>query len=108
LTHVSAAAFPELRRIFDGYLHEDVLAEAGTPEAALRTFWADAGADERRGFQHEVERFLAHAATLDLDELCALVQDLGCRWMPPSREALVTLLTNAAHLRKPPPRSADV
>ena len=35
MTRLKPSAFPELRRVFDGYLHEDVLAEHGTPEAAL-------------------------------------------------------------------------
>ena len=102
MTRVSAAAFPELRRFFSGYLHEDFLVDAGTPDAALRVFWADAGANERRRFQREAKRFLAHTATLDLDALRDLLHRLGCRWTPPTREALVGLLTDAAHLPKPP------
>jgi contact-dependent growth inhibition (CDI) system CdiI-like immunity protein len=95
---VKASAFPELRRVFTGYLHEDVFAEAGTPAAALRTFWADAAPDERRRFQREVVRFLELTAPLELDALRALVQELGCRWIPPSRQAFVVLLTSASNL----------
>ena len=43
MTRITAAAFPELRRVFGGYLHEDYLVESGTPEAALRAFREDAG-----------------------------------------------------------------
>ena len=100
----STAAFPELRRAFSGYLHEDVFAEAGTPKAALQKFWADAAPSERRRFQREVARFLARTAALDVDELRHLIHQLGCRWMPPSREALVGLLSDAAHLPKPSSR----
>ena len=99
MTRLSRSSFPELRRVFSGYLHEDVLAEAGTPEAALRTFWADADAGERRRFQREVEHFLTHVATLDLEDVRRLAEQLGSRWVPPSREALTALLTDAAHLR---------
>ena len=42
MTRITAAAFPELRRVFGGYLHEDYLVESGTPEAALRAFREDA------------------------------------------------------------------
>jgi hypothetical protein len=90
---VEASAFPELGRVFSGYLHEDVLAEAGTAGAALRTFWADADPQERRRFQHEVRRFLELTAPLDLDAMRHLVHQLGSRWIPPSREALVAVLT---------------
>ena len=93
MSRVAPSAFPELRRVFSGYLHEDSLTEAGTPEAALQTFRDDASLDERRRFQREVKQLLAQTATLDLDELRDLVYQLGCRWIPPSREALVALLT---------------
>jgi hypothetical protein len=89
---VEASAFPELRRVFSGYLHEDVFAESGTASAALRTFWADADPDERRRFQREAARFLELTAPLGLDDLRDLVHRLGSRWLPPSREALTALL----------------
>ena len=98
MSRVAPSAFPELRRVFSGYLHEDSLTEAGTPEAALQTFRDDASLDERRRFQREVKQLLAQTATLDLDELRDLVYQLGCRWIPPSRGALVALLREAAEL----------
>ena len=104
MTRVSASAFPELRRFFSGYLHEDFLAESGTPDAALSEFWADTGPDERRRFQREARRFLTHTATLGLDDLRDLIHRLGCRWIPPDREALVALLTGAVHLPNQPLR----
>lgn len=104
MTRAARSAFPELHRVFTGYLHEDVLAEAGTPEGALRTFWADATPGERRRFQREVTRFLARTAELTLDDLRALVHKLGCSWIPPSREALVTLLATASNVPEVPPQ----
>jgi contact-dependent growth inhibition (CDI) system CdiI-like immunity protein len=95
LTNVTPSAFPELRRVFSGYLHEDVLEEHGVPEAALRAFRADASPAERRRFKKEAARFLAQTAALDLDELRHVLHGLGCRWNPPSREALLALLTAA-------------
>ena len=103
MTRAPRSAFPELHRVFSGYLHEDVLAESGTPEAALRTFWADASRDERRRFQREVTRFLAHTAELDLDQLRALVPALGCGGIPPSRKRLAALLTAASSAPEAPP-----
>jgi hypothetical protein len=105
VTSSAAPDFPELRRVFSGYLHEDFLAESGSPEAALATFWADADPDERRRFQHEVVRFLARVATLDADGVQELLFQLGCRWRPPSPDALTGLLTDAAHLTKRPSNS---
>lgn len=104
MTRVLPSAFPDLRRVFSGYLHEDFLVEAGTPEAALGEFWADADADERRRFQREVERFVADTAALDLDALRHLIHQLGCRWTPPTRESLIDVLKRAAHLPESPSR----
>jgi hypothetical protein len=84
--------FPELRRVFNGYLHEDFPEEHGTPSAALRAFSEDANPAERQRFSKEAERFLARTATLEFNEVCDLVARLGCRWTPPSREALAALL----------------
>ena len=88
--------FPELQRVFTGYLHEDFPEEHGTPAAALRAFHEDADRAERQRFAKEVERFLARTATLEFSEVCDLVARLGCRWTPPSREALAALLRAAA------------
>ena len=94
MSHDSAPDFPELRRVFSGYLHEDFRAESGTAEEALRRFWADADSDERRRFQHEVRSFLEHTAVWDLDALRGIVHRLGGRWVPPSRQAVVAALTS--------------
>jgi hypothetical protein len=90
--------------VFSGYLHEDVLADAGTPEDALRTFWSDASPSERRRFQREAKQLLEQVSTLDLDAIRELVHKLGGRWVPPSREAVVALLTTASGF-DPSPRS---
>jgi hypothetical protein len=95
VTRGKAAAYPELRRVLAGYLHEDYLLDAGAPEAALRAYLADASPGERRRFQRDVARFLAHIATLDFDAARDLFKELGSRWTPPSHEALVALLTDA-------------
>jgi hypothetical protein len=90
---VKAEAFPELQRVFSGYLHEDSLIDAGTPEKALRAFIADASPAERRRFQREAARFLAQTATLDFEDVRKLLVELGARWNPPTRDTLVKLLS---------------
>jgi CdiI immunity protein len=94
VTRVAQTAFPELRRVFSGYLHEDALAESGSPEGALRAFRDDASPAEFRRFRKETTRFLAQTEALDLDELRRVLSRLGCRWMPSSRGELVALLAN--------------
>ena len=96
MTRSVASAFPEIHRVFSGYLHEDLVVDAGTPERALRTFWSDAAPNERRRFQREARRLLEQVSTLELDAIRDLVRQLGGRWVPPSREALVALLTAAS------------
>jgi hypothetical protein len=84
--------FPELRRVFSGYLHEDFLDEYGAPATALRAFLEEADSSERLRFRTEVRRFLECTAPLDLKDARALIARLGCRWVPSSRRALRTLL----------------
>ena len=96
MTRLIPSAFPELQRFFAGYLHEDVLVEHGSPKAALRAFRADAAPADERRFRREVKRFLTQTSTLDFDKVRALVHQLGSRWTPPSREALIEVLTHAA------------
>lgn len=89
--------FPELQKVFSGYLYEDFLEDFESPAAALRAFQEDADNSERLRFGTETKRFLEGAATLDFEQVRTLIARLGCRWRPPSRKALVALLTEAAH-----------
>jgi hypothetical protein len=93
MKRATAADFPELQRVFAGYLHEDFPEQHGTPAAALRAFHEDAGRAERQRFAREAKRFVAHTATLDFSDVRELLAQLGCRWTPPSREAIAELLT---------------
>ena len=95
MTRDSRPRFRELRRVFAGYLHEDVLAESGTPEEALRTYRQDASPAELRRFQKEAKQLLEYSENLDLDQLRELLFKLGARWTTPSREALAMLLSRA-------------
>jgi len=46
-----------------------------------------------------MKRFLALTGALDFDKVRALLHQLGSRWTPPSREALIAVLTDAAEPR---------
>ena len=85
--------FPELRRVFSGYLHEDFAAEHESAQAALRAFRDDASPAEWRRFEREALRFTRLTMERDFDEVCRLLHQLGSRWTPPSREAVIALLT---------------
>jgi len=97
VTRLKLSDFAELQRAFSGYLHEDFLDEYGSPGAALRAFHRDADHAERLRFWTEARRFVEQTARLDFTEVRALLAGLGCRWTPPSRRALVALLTETAH-----------
>lgn len=96
MKRVKASDFPELRRVFSGYLHEDFLEEYESPAAALGAFLEDANAAERQRFRKEARRLLDISADVDFTAVLAVLARLGCRWTPPSREALVALLSDAA------------
>jgi len=98
MKRLKASDFPALQRVFSGYLHEDFLDEYGSPAAALRAFQQDADAAERLEFRTEAQRFLERTAPVEFKEVRAFAARLGCRWMPPSRTALVSLLAEATKL----------
>jgi contact-dependent growth inhibition (CDI) system CdiI-like immunity protein len=100
MTRGAASEFPALERVFSGYLHEDFVAEYSSPEAALRAFRNDASPAEWRRFQREAKRFAGIANGRDFDDVRRLFQKLGSHWTPPSRDALLTLLTGAADLKR--------
>lgn len=89
----AAFEFPELKRVFSGYLHEDFAAEYGSPEAALRSFREDASPAEWRRFQREAKRLVGLTVDRDFNHVCHVLEQLGSRWIPPSREALIAVLT---------------
>jgi contact-dependent growth inhibition (CDI) system CdiI-like immunity protein len=94
---LKASDFPEMQRVFAGYLHEDFLEEHGTPRAALRAFHEDANASERQRFSRETRRFLERTAALGFSDVRVMLARLGCRWTPPSRKAMVAVFTQATN-----------
>ena len=91
MKRLTADSFPRLRDVFSGYLHEDYGEDYDSPAAALRAVEAEASRDERRRFRDEMRRFLTRTSALDFEETKHLLAALGCRWMPPSRDALTAL-----------------
>ena len=79
---------------------ETAASAAKDAAAALRAFHDDASPAEWRRFQREAERLAVLAGNRDLDDICTMLQRLGSRWAPSSREALMTLLREAAHLKR--------
>ena len=98
MSTLRASDFPELRRVFSAYLHEDFVAEYGSAERALVAFLNDANAAERRAFEREARRFVKATTPLELSDIQAFVERLGSRWIPPSRKALIRCLSDT---RKP-------
>jgi hypothetical protein len=88
MTDLHPSAFPALRGVLSGYLHEDFAAEYGTPEAALAAFLEDANEAERDQFNAEARRFLRATASVNFVDVQRLIECLGSRWVPSSRETL--------------------
>ena len=91
-----AADFPELRRFFEGYMHEDFVHEYGTPEGALRAYEADANEPERRRLRADATKMLAAVEAGGLADARSLLADLGAKWSPRSLAALKKWLAAAA------------
>ena len=96
MTRRTAFEFPELERVFSGYLHEDFAVEYGSAEAALRAFREDASPAEWRRFQREAKRLVKLAGDRDFDYISQVIQQLGSRWVPPSHLELIAVLTSVA------------
>ena len=85
--------FPQLRQVLGGYLHEDFLAEYPSAGAALRAFLDDANPAERQRLAKETRRFLDLTKDLEFEEGLTLLQRLGARWTPASREEFAAVLS---------------
>jgi CdiI immunity protein len=58
VTRIDGAHFPALRAFLRGYFHEDLDAEYGSTEEAVRQFCEDADSGERQAVEAEWKRFL--------------------------------------------------
>jgi hypothetical protein len=92
-----AAAFPALREIFRGYLHEDYQLEHGNANAAVLAFLSVASADERAAASYEAKRLTKRLAGLGLKEVReAVSSQLGAAWQPASLAELARVLKTLA------------
>jgi hypothetical protein len=91
-----ATDYPELRRFFEGYMHEDFVHAYGTPEGALRAYEADASEPERRRLRSDATRMMARVESGSLADARSLVRSLGAKWTPRSLAALRKWLAAAA------------
>jgi CdiI immunity protein len=84
--------FPALHAFLTGYLHEDFVGEHKTPRGASRAFRRDAQPAEQRALEEEAARFIALSAEWPWRDVRHAFSDLGARWAPRSRAALVEFL----------------
>jgi hypothetical protein len=68
--------------------------DSSTPvhQNPLRAFRDDASPAEWRRLEREAHRFARLTTEHDFDYVRTLLHQLGSRWTPPSREALIALL----------------
>ena len=84
---------PALTAFARGYLHEDVLAEHGTPEAAASAFARDASPDERHQLIAELERLTTALAESPPNRLKRFfTHNLRAAWTPETVDDLRSLI----------------
>lgn len=91
-TMPAADRYPALAQFVAGYLHQDFVAEHGTPAGAVRAFLREANDDERAAFRAEARQFLEAAAFRGWSDVTQAFADLGGAWLPSSRADLLTLI----------------
>jgi len=104
MKRVKASEFPELRRVFAAYLHEDFLEEHASAAAALRAFVDDANKAERARFRKDVRRLVEEIGELEFAQVLALLDQLGSRWRPESPEDLATVLSGIVETNDSDPK----
>jgi hypothetical protein len=72
--------FPMLREFMRGYLHQDIVPEHGTPQAAARAYLADLSDAERDALANEVRRMKTTLKNLTPAEYTQRVSELGGTW----------------------------
>lgn len=84
--------FPALAQFAAGYLHEDFVAEHGTPVGAVLAFLRDASDEERAAFRAEARQFLEFAAFRAWPDVVRAFSHLGGAWAPRTRTDVVALI----------------
>jgi hypothetical protein len=88
--------FPALRDFLIGYLHEDFVADHGSPEGAVRAFARDADEGELQALKDDSSRFAARIDTWSWTDARRALRSLGGGWAPASRAALKSFLADIA------------
>ncbi|HXZ78338.1 MAG TPA: contact-dependent growth inhibition system immunity protein [Terriglobales bacterium] len=88
---LNPADYPHLSEFLRGYLNQDVLLEYGSPTAAATAFRRDADASQLRALQDELKRFENAVQTMSLEEMNALLSQLGSSWIFQSRDEFRSL-----------------
>ena len=97
MSRIHANDFPALRDFLAGYLHEDFADEHATPEGAVRAFASDADEDDLRALKDDSRRFAERIDGWSWTDARRALRTLGCAWVPPSRAALSSLLSDIAN-----------
>lgn len=82
---------PMLVAFLQGYLHQDLADEHGTPSRAFDAFWADASTAERQRFLKDWARFMRASRGVRWPVVRAALGGLGASWTPPTRQAFTAL-----------------
>jgi hypothetical protein len=89
---------PALVAFLFGYLHQDLLQEHASPEAALRAFMAAASLEERERLIADWRTFHSRTSGWPLAALRRALIDLGSAWVPPTRARLEALFAAITRL----------
>jgi hypothetical protein len=95
---VSRTEVPALAAFLSGYLHQDLLAEHASPEAALHAFMEAATRAERDQLAVDWHTFHTTTAAWPLTAVRRALTDLGSAWVPPTRSRLEALFARIARL----------
>jgi CdiI immunity protein len=89
---------PALVAFLSGYLHQDLLEEHASPEAALHAFMAVASPAERERLAADWHTFYTRTAAWPLTAVRRALADLGSAWVPPTRSRLEALFATIPRL----------
>jgi hypothetical protein len=91
--------WPQLESLCDGYLHQDLVAEHGSAQQAVKAWLADASRDDAKALSSEWRTFLNVTHGMDITERVEALRELaGGAWAPAGElefEVVSALLLNA-------------
>jgi len=96
LSAITRERYPALTEFLSGYLHQDFVAEHGTPAAAYQAFLADASPVEIRNLQQESRALLTATRGASWPATRDAFLALNPGWHPPSQAVLERFLKTVA------------